>query len=66
MRQDIIGTAQAAAELNLSQHRVRQLIEEGKISGWKISGRVYAVEAKSLDAVRPPAHTGRPRGPSSK
>jgi excisionase family DNA binding protein len=59
----LLSTAQAAEKLGVSERRVRQLINEGKLSAHKL-GRDFAIEESALDSVKTYRKAGRP--PKSK
>ena len=46
----LIGVADAAAELGVSQRRVRQMLADGTLRGSRI-GRVWAIDRAALDLV---------------
>lgn len=46
----LIGVADAAAELDISERRVRQMLADGTLRGSRI-GRVWAIDRASLDLV---------------
>jgi excisionase family DNA binding protein len=54
-----LTTAEAAAILGVTDRRVRQLIEEGKLKGVK-RGRDYLIEEKSLKEAKKWIRSGRP------
>lgn len=56
----VIGTVEAAERLELSVERVRQLIQEGKISAQKV-GRDWIIPEQELDNVKVYGKSGRPR-----
>lgn len=55
----LLGTAAAAAALGVSVRRVRQLIDEEKLTAQKV-GRDYAIEESALAGVRVYGKPGRP------
>jgi len=55
----IIGTAEAARRLNVTQSRVRVLIDSGRLKAMKV-GREWLIDPKDLDAVKD-RKVGRPR-----
>jgi excisionase family DNA binding protein len=55
----IIGTAEAARRLNVTQSRVRVLIDSGRLKAMKV-GREWLIDPKDLDAVKE-RKVGRPR-----
>ena len=58
-RMKIIGTAEAARRLNVTQSRVRVLIDSGRLKAMKV-GREWLIDPKDLDAVKE-RKVGRPR-----
>ena len=56
---ELLSTAQAAEKLGVSERRVRQLINEGKLSAHKL-GRDFAIEESALDSVKTYGKAGRP------
>jgi excisionase family DNA binding protein len=56
---DLLSTAQAAEALGVSVRRVRQLIDEGKLSARQV-GRDYVIEAAALEGVQVYGKPGRP------
>ena len=58
-RMKIIGTAEAARRLNVTQSRVRVLIDSGRLKAMKV-GREWLIDPKDLDAVKD-RKVGRPR-----
>ena len=54
----IIGTAEAARRLNVTQSRVRVLIDSGRLKAMKV-GREWLIDPKDLDAKD--RKVGRPR-----
>lgn len=56
----LLSTIEAAQKLGVSERRVRQLINEGKLEAHKL-GRDYAVEETALELVRIHGKAGRPR-----
>ena len=57
---NVIGTQEAAEKLGLSVERVRQLIQEGKISAQKV-GRDWIIPEQELDNVKVYGKAGRPK-----
>ena len=55
----IIGTAEAARRLNVTQSRVRAMIDAGRLKAMKV-GREWLIDPKDLDAVKD-RKVGRPR-----
>jgi len=55
----IIGTAEAARRLNVTQSRVRAMIDSGRLKAIKV-GREWLIDPKDLDAVKD-RKVGRPR-----
>jgi excisionase family DNA binding protein len=55
----IIGTAEAARRLNVTQSRVRAMIDAGRLKAIKV-GREWLIDPKDLDAVKD-RKVGRPR-----
>ena len=55
----IIGTAEAARRLNVTQSRVRAMIDSGRLKAMKV-GREWLIDPKNLDALKD-RKTGRPR-----
>jgi excisionase family DNA binding protein len=55
----IIGTAEAARRLNVTQSRVRAMIDAGRLKAMK-AGREWLIDPKDLDAVKD-RKVGRPR-----
>jgi excisionase family DNA binding protein len=58
-RMKIIGTAEAARRLNVTQSRVRVLIDSGRLKAMKV-GREWLIDPKDLEAVKD-RKVGRPR-----
>ena len=58
-RMKIIGTAEAARRLNVTQSRVRAMIDSGRLKASKV-GREWLIDPKDLDAVKD-RKVGRPR-----
>jgi excisionase family DNA binding protein len=56
---NLLTTIQAAQKLNVSERRVRQLINEGKLKAHKL-GRDYAIEETELKSVKTYGKAGRP------
>lgn len=49
----MLSTAEAAKQLGVSQARVRQLLESGKLGGVRLLDRVWAVDERSVaDRIR--------------
>ena len=48
---ELVGVTGAAAELNLSPNRVRQLIKKGRLRAQRI-GREYAISREDLEAFK--------------
>jgi excisionase family DNA binding protein len=55
----LLTTIEAAEKLGVSERRVRQLINEGKLKAHKL-GRDYAVEEAELKSVKIYGKAGRP------
>ena len=55
----IIGTAEAARRLNVTQSRVRVLIDSGRLKAMKV-GREWLIDPQDLDAAKD-RKVGRPR-----
>ena len=55
----IIGTAEAARRLNVTQSRVRAMIDSARLKAIKV-GRDWLIDPKDLDAVKD-RKVGRPR-----
>lgn len=55
----IIGTAEAARRLNVTQSRVRAMIDAGRLKAIRV-GREWLIDPKDLDAVKD-RKVGRPR-----
>ena len=55
----IIGTAEVARRLNVTQSRVRAMIDSGRLKAIKV-GREWLIDPKDLDAVKD-RKVGRPR-----
>ena len=55
----IIGTAEAARRLNVTQSRVRAMIDAGRLKAMRV-GREWLIDPKDLDAVKD-RKVGRPR-----
>lgn len=55
----IIGTAEAARRLKVTQSRVRVLIDSGRLKAMKV-GREWIIDPKDLEAVKE-RKVGRPR-----
>ena len=60
----LLSAEDAAARLGVSARRVRQLIEEGKLTAQFISGGYVIVES-ALDAVTTYGKPGRPPKPKA-
>ncbi len=60
----LLNTSEAAAELGVSVRRVRQLIDEEKLSAQKV-GRDYAIQENALESVKTYGKAGRPPGKPS-
>lgn len=61
----MLSVRQAAAELGVSQSRVRTLLAKGQIKGEKL-GRVWAVDGESLSSWKARQHkAGRPTAAQS-
>ncbi|HKV41543.1 MAG TPA: helix-turn-helix domain-containing protein [Blastocatellia bacterium] len=56
---DLLTTKEAAAQLGVSERRVRGLIAEGKLVAQRI-GRDYAIERRALAKVKVYGKQGRP------
>lgn len=56
----LLTTIEAAEKLGISERRVRQLINEGKLKAHKL-GRDYAIEENLLDSVKTYGKAGRPK-----
>lgn len=56
----LLSTKEAAAELNVSPVRVRQLIQEEKLKARRV-GRDYVIEEKDLEMVQTYGKAGRPK-----
>jgi len=63
-RMKIIGTAEAARKLGVTQNRVRALIEAKRLRATKL-GNLWLIDPKDLDAVKI-RKPGRPRKQKSK
>jgi len=63
----LIGTDEAAERLGVSGRRVRQLIDEGKLSAQYVGGG-YVIDESALEGVQVYGKPGRPRksSPSTK
>jgi excisionase family DNA binding protein len=55
----IIGTAEAARRLNVTQSRVRAMIDAGRLKAMRV-GREWLIDPKDLEAVKD-RKVGRPR-----
>lgn len=55
----LLTTSEAAQKLGISERRVRQLINEGKLEAHKL-GRDYAIEESTLKTVKTYGKAGRP------
>ena len=62
---ELLTTKQAAAELGISERRVRGLIAEGKLVAQRI-GRDYAIERRALAKAKVYGKRGRPPNPKPK
>lgn len=60
----LISTEDAAKALGVSDRRVRQLIDEGKLPAQTIGG-TYVINEADLDAVKVYGKAGRPPKPAS-
>lgn len=61
----VLGVAQAAEELGVSERRVRQMLADGVLAGERV-GRVWVIDASQLPAVeRLRRQVGRPWSASS-
>jgi excisionase family DNA binding protein len=56
---DLLNTTEAAESLGVSVRRVRQLIDEGKLTAQKV-GRDYAIQKEALSMVEVYGKAGRP------
>lgn len=56
----LLTTIEAAENLGVSERRVRQLINEGKLKAHKL-GRDYAIEKTALEVVKIYGKAGRPK-----
>jgi excisionase family DNA binding protein len=56
----LLSTSEAAQKLGVSERRVRQLINEGKLVAHKL-GRDYAIEETALEDVKIYRKAGRPK-----
>lgn len=56
----LLSTIEAAEKLGVSERRVRQLINEGKLQAHKL-GRDYAIEEAVLESVKTYGKSGRPK-----
>ncbi len=56
---DLLNTSEAAETLGVSVRRVRQLIDEGKLTAQKV-GRDYAIQKDALLTVEVYGKSGRP------
>jgi excisionase family DNA binding protein len=56
---DLLSTAQAAAELGIKQPRLNVLLNSGRLAAMRV-GKVWIIRRGDLDAVRD-RRTGRPR-----
>ena len=56
----LLTTSEAAEKLGVSERRVRQLINEGKIEAHKL-GRDFAIEETVLEKVKTYGKAGRPK-----
>jgi excisionase family DNA binding protein len=57
----IYTVAEAAAELGMTEGRVRQLLLAGKMHGKKFGRTVWMIPESELAKFREPAGVGRPR-----
>lgn len=57
----LIRTKEAAHLLGCTERRVRQLLEDGLIRGFKLTNRFWLVEEASLRPFLEPSSRGRPR-----
>ncbi|HQU85891.1 MAG TPA: helix-turn-helix domain-containing protein [Pyrinomonadaceae bacterium] len=55
----LLTTSEAAEKLGVSERRVRQLINEGKLKAHKLR-RDYAIEEDLLESVKTYGKAGRP------
>jgi excisionase family DNA binding protein len=55
----LLTTSETAQKLGVSERRVRQLINEGKLKAHKL-GRDYAVEESAIESVKTYGKAGRP------
>jgi len=60
----LLNTSEAANALGVSVRRVRQLIDEEKLSAQKV-GRDYAIQESALATVKTYGKAGRPPGKPS-
>jgi excisionase family DNA binding protein len=60
----LLNTSEAASALGVSARRVRQLIDEEKLSAQKV-GRDYAIQESALEGVKVYGKAGRPPGKAS-
>ena len=44
-----IGTAQAATMLGITQRWVQKLVEQGKLTGWRVNPKLLLVSQKSVE-----------------
>lgn len=56
---ELLNTSEAAETLGVSVRRVRQLIDEGKLTAQKV-GRDYAIQREALTSVEIYGKAGRP------
>lgn len=61
----LLTTIEAAEKLGVSERRVRQLINEGKLKAHKL-GRDYAIEESLLESVKTYGKAGRPKSIQNK
>lgn len=47
---ELIGVGEAAAILGVSEQRVRQMIDEGKVAAHRIGGRTFALTRSEVEA----------------
>lgn len=55
----LLSPAEAALRLKISERRVRALLEEGRISGQRVSGR-WVIDESNVSRYQPGAPAGRP------
>ena len=62
MQNPFLNVAQAADLVGCTEGRVRQLLIDGVLDGFKINGKAWAIDPKSARKLRDSvAKTGRPR-----